>query len=559
MDRMMVSIGDFLKNAGLVGLMYLLEESDAVEDEDYGIADNKQGLWLKRDFVIQADWTDMYFKAFVKKYGSSSVYQSVLDKIEEILEQAEHGEWEKVNGKENLKFINDKLLSNSYRSGFENIKGFVDYSEEYELLKTSKLKENMGKEELCQRLQKLRQFLIQPCCKETFSMKSIIYNYINRFWDGKSFLLRANAAKDMKKMFDVDFSEPLRRYASASHGKAKDRCIDCDELIDAKEKVSIAFMKEQADDLTRKRSAFWNCKVDAYLCPMCTFVYSLAPLGFTLIGNRFVFLNVNKDIKELLGANPEYGRAAYDAVRQEDEKYSSWIARSVDILLQEKGKELGNIQVITRGRGEGDGYTFDVIARDVLEILNDEKIRKDLDRLSKHPYVKVGKDYWNIHEETVLNILRYRRQYGMINRLLKMAMENNGIVFSAAPIYDIQLRTNLLRGKKGCASVGGELMNRYKVRDEGYELRNALLKVKGTEDDACIRGTIYQLLNALSVGNVEHFMEVVMRVYCSTKLKVPDAFIECLKDHDTFIEYGYAFLLGLQGSHREKKEEKVDE
>lgn len=102
-------------------------------------------------------------------------------------------------------------------------------------------------------------------------------------------------------------------------------------------------------------------------------------------------------------------------------------------------------------------------------------------------------------------------------------------------------------------------MNRYKVRDEGYELRKALLGAKGTEDDACIRGTIYQLLNALSVGNVEHFMEVVMRVYCSTKLKVPDAFIECLKDHDTFIEYGYAFLLGLQGSHREKKEEKVDE
>ena len=140
-----------------------------------------------------------------------------------------------------------------------------------------------------------------------------------------------------------------------------------------------------------------------------------------------------------------------------------------------------------------------------------------------------------------------------------MAMENNGIVFSAAPIYDIQLRTNLLRGKKGCASIGGELMNRYDVGKEGYKLRMAFLGAKGTEDDACIRGTIYQLLNALSVGNVEHFMEVVMRVYCSTKLKIPNVFIDFLKDHDTFIEYGYAFLLGLQGCNYEKKEEKVDE
>ena len=296
MDRITVSIGDFLKNAGVVGLKYMLEKLDAVEGDDYGTADNKQSLWLKRDFVIQADWTDMYFKAFVEKFGSTSAYQLALDKIEEILEQAEHGEWDKVNCKESLKFINDKLLSNSYRSGFENIKGRVDDWEEYELLKTSKLKENVGKEELCRRLQRLRQFLIQPLCEETFSMKSIIYNYINRFWDGKSFLLRANAAKDMRKMFDTDFSEPLRKYASVSHEKAKERCIDCDGRMDAKEKVSIAFMKDQADDLTRKRSAFWNCKVDAYLCPMCAFIYSLAPLGFTLIGNRFVFLNVNKKL-----------------------------------------------------------------------------------------------------------------------------------------------------------------------------------------------------------------------------------------------------------------------
>ena len=102
-------------------------------------------------------------------------------------------------------------------------------------------------------------------------------------------------------------------------------------------------------------------------------------------------------------------------------------------------------------------------------------------------------------------------------------------------------------------------MNRYMVREKGYELRNVLLKAKGSNDDACIRGTIYQLLNALSVGNVEHFMEVIMRIYCSTKLQVPNTFIEFLKDRDTFVEYGYAFLLGLQGSHYEKKEEKVND
>ena len=558
MEEIKLLIGDFLKNAGLVGLKYLLDASDAEEEIDYGIAEDKQGLWLDRQFVVNADWTDMYFKAFVKRYGELTNYQLVLDKIGDILEKAGQPEWDKKTCKEDLKFINEKLLSKSYQSGFANIKDHIENPDVYELLKSHKLKENMEKEELCARLQQLMIFLQQPLCKETFSMKSIIYNYINRFWDGKSFLLRANASKDMKSVFDVDFSEPFRRYAAADHKKAKDMCIDCAGKIDAKEKVSIAFMKDQADDLTRKRSAFWNCKVDAYLCPACAFVYSLAPLGFTLAGRTFVFVNMNQNIDLLLRANSSDGKMAIDLKREEKERYASWIARTINLLLQEKDRELGNIQVIARGMGESDRYTFDVISKDILKFLNDKSIRNDLEQLGRYPYVKTGREYWNVHETVILNLLRYHNQYEVIGKLLKMALEGEGFLFKASFVYDIQLRSSLARKKDKTMNTGGEVMNRYAVRERGYELRNALLGAKGTSDNVCIRGTIYQLLNALSVGNVEHFMEVIMRVYCSTRLQVPDAFIEFLKDRDTFTEYGYAFLLGLQGSHYEKKEEKVN-
>ncbi len=554
-----MTLGDFLKNAGMVGLWYLLEESEAVNGDDYGTTDDGQSIWLSKEYVINADWTDLYFKAFVKRYGSLTAYQAALDKIEKILKEAEREDWNPKGCKEDLKFINDKLLSNSYQSGFGNIKERIGKPEIYERLKTAKLKESMGTDELCIRLRELSEFLREPLCEETFSMKSIIYNYINRFWDGKSFLLRANASKDMREMFEADFSEPLRKYAGASHEKAKDMCIDCSERIDAKEKVSIAFMKEQADDLTRKRSAFWNCKVDAYLCPMCAFIYSLAPLGFTLVGKTFVFINRNQDVTELLNANPSHGKLARGTGQEENEKYSLWIARTIDLLLQEKSRELGNIQVVARGTGENDRYIFDVIAKDILTLLNDEMIRQDLDNLGKYPYVKSGKDYWNVHETVILNILRYRSQYGMINQLMKMAMENDGLLLKAGLVYDVQLRTRLLQ-RKNNEKYGGDLVKqRYIVREKGYELRKALLGAKGTQDDSCIRGTVYQLLNALSVSNVEHFMEVIMRVYCSTKLQVPDIFIEFLKDRDAFVEYGYAFLLGLQGSHIKKEEEKVNE
>ena len=230
-------------------------------------------------------------------------------------------------------------------------------------------------------------------CKETFSMKSIIYNYINRFWDNKSFLLIANASKDMKKIFDADFSEPLKLYVKKEDKKSKDMCIDCNRQIDSKDRVSIAFMKEQADDLNRKRSAFWNCKVDAYLCPICAFIYSLVPLGFTLVGKTFVFVNMNQNVTQLLTVNPSSGKLVYTAQQEENEKYSSWVARTIDLLLQEKSKELGNIQVVTRGIGENERYTFDIMPRDILILFNDKDVRDDLDKLSKSPYVKSWKRF----------------------------------------------------------------------------------------------------------------------------------------------------------------------
>jgi CRISPR-associated protein Cst1 len=64
---------------------------------------------------------------------------------------------------------------------------------------------------------------------------------------------------------------------------------------------------------------------------------------------------------------------------------------------------------------------------------------------------------------------------------------------------------------------------------------------------------IYQLLNALSVKNKEKFMDIILRVYCSSKLSknivIPDAFINMLGNTELFQQYGYAFVLGLRGSH----------
>lgn len=574
MERYIVTMGDFLKNAGIVGMKYMLDFSKAKENIDYGIAKNKQGLWLSREFILNADWTDMYFKAFVNYFGPSTVYQGIIDKIQSCLEKID-GEWDpKKEEKEAIKFINDKLLSNSYQAGFANIEKKVDKPEVYLELKKSKLSDKMEKTQLKTRLEDIKILLEQPLCKETFTMKSVIYTYINRFWDGKCFLLRANAKKDMREIFEKDFSEPLRKYCINDHKKSKDLCLDCAMPIDTKEKVSIAFMREMADDLTRKKSAFWNCKVDAFLCPLCAFTYALVPLGFQLFVNKFVFVNVNENVMALFSANNKQRKEKMQEKRKEDEKYAAWFARILGVVLSEKTKELPNIQVILRGIQAEDKYMFSIVSKDAINILKEEHVKKALEFIEKHPYVKAGSEFVNVHERVVMNIISYRNQYTLLNQILKLSLENQGVLPLAYWIYVVQIWTGIVRREKKNEYQNEQknelkkcekderrniALSRIMMRNSGYELRKAIMYARGVDTDDCMRGNIYQLLNALSVKNQEKFMDIVIRMYSSSKDKnlfIPDGFVYMLGNKETFLEYGYAFVLGLKGSHPENENKK---
>lgn len=183
METIKITKGDFLKNAGIVGMWNMLLVSDAKQgvNEDFWLDEEEQVLCISGEFAENADWTDLYFKTFVEIYGPVCTYQEILNRIEKGREFIQKEEELKAI-KDDLKYINDKMLSNSYKSGFDNICDKIEAPEVYEKLKVSKLNVKMEPGELLERLSELEEFLKQPLCRETFCMKSIIYNYINRFW-----------------------------------------------------------------------------------------------------------------------------------------------------------------------------------------------------------------------------------------------------------------------------------------------------------------------------------------------------------------------------------------
>ena len=461
LDKYVITLGDFLKNAGIVGFRYMLESAEAKENVDFGITEDGQGLWLDMNFALIADWTDMYFKACVQYFGPSTVYQGVLDRIERCLDKIQTGKWNPgKEEKEDLKFISDKLLSNSYQAGFENIKNGIDMP------------------------------------------------------------------------------------------------------IGPKEKNSIAFMNEVGDDFTRKRSAFWDCKADAFLCPGCTFVYALSPLGFRLFANKFVFVNLNNNIRALLESNSKTDKDSANSEKAEGEKYSQWFAKTINILLKEKMQEISNIQVILRGIRAEDRYLLGIVHKGMLDIIKVSSVSKALQLLGKFPYIKIRNEFVNVHETVVINLLQYRNQYQLLNQLLKAAIEEDAFNFYVNCVYEVQLQSEIIYFIE--EQKRKEIAMYTSMKRSGSDLRKAIMASKGVSSGECLRGIEYQLLNALSVRNVDKFMDVVLRLYSSygsqknekgQQLLVPTGLVQMLGDQEKFTRYGYAFVMGLEGCY-EKKEDK---
>lgn len=580
MDRIEITLGDFLKNAGIVGMKYLLEHGGAIEGEDYGM--EPQFLWISRDYAfkeLKEKLTDMYFEAFVYYMGQSTAYQTVLEKLKYYIDNEDNLKSEDTKKqkqrKKDLKFINDKLLANSYQSGFKNIENEIEKPEVYKKLQgkvtdemepdpdlKGKLTDKIDPEKLIKRMKELKEFLEQSLCKETFCMKSIMYSYINRFWGGKCFLSTQSKVKDedMHKLFEEDFSKPFISYLENDHTKNKDLCIDCNMPMGTKEKVSITFMNDVADDLTRKKSAFWNYKVDAYLCPCCALIYALVPLGFQLAGNKFIFINTNESVKMLLSSNKKAGKIQEESKKKENETYTLWFARLMNLVLNEKVKELTNVQVILKGKEEKDQYIFSILHKDILTILKDNTIQKYLSRLATCRSVKEGSSSLSLYEMAVMNILKYQNQYTLINRMLKLSIENEDTLFGASSLYELQIRVNDIKNYKfeneEDNEGGKRIMETTRtMRKNGFVLRTELLKKNGADlsDDSCLRGRLYQLINALSVGNKYKFMEIVLRLYCSCQKSIPSEFVLLLEEQENFLNNGYAFVLGLKGSYKNKE------
>ena len=554
-----VSLDTFLYNAGIVGFIQVLENAKAERDKDYII--NGQDLSISKKFLKKSDLSQLYIDSMIKKFGDKTRIYKTIQYIEHIINSKEI---EEENFKEEMNFIIGSLEADGIKTSYKVLKKYkipINIEENINEVKNIIKDKSYDINEIKKYLQKILNDFKNDKIKQNLLMKNIIYNKIKLFWKDKAFLSKNNSDKDLKEVFNNSFEEPLKNMIEDKK-EYKYNCITCDTKI--QRNIDTTFLFEVGVDTNRKKSAFWNCNPDSFICPLCNFIYACSPMGFIEIGNNnLVFVNYNDSIEYLIKMNAS--EEFKEDIKYKNEKYLFY-NKIIQKILSIKTKELNSFQVITRNDKH---YSSNIIGKDALQVIQTRK--SDLKFISNFSIKTSNDEYINMFEECLDNILNFRNQWLLIFKVLKNDNKNNRVIYSVLfSILQIQITQKNIHKKGGIMKKKINLS--YFAGKSGDEMRKIIIGVnndmnlsdeQNKEADNKLRGLVYQLINSVYTNNKDIFFSNITRLYTGMNIVIPTIFTNIFEDDEYFKEIGFAYILGLKGAYdkdaydnKENKKEK---
>lgn len=512
MEEFDITLNNFLFNSGVLGFYRIIQH---VEKEEL-IKINGNTLTIKSE--ILNDFENDYINTMLSTFGEDTRWDKIVNHKNDItlIDINEN----KKQFENIFKFVKQSVESASYRSGYESIKNISEINP-YDLLQQSKEADDNKKEEI---LLKIIDHVEKY--KEVYCMKDIIYTKINCFWEGRAFLNRSANRNNIKEEYKKSFVEPAKKYLD-NMKESEYKCIECGNSISKSEASGMSWLCDVGVDMNRKKSGFWNFNEDAFLCPICSLIYSCVPLGFNIIGNDGIFVNNNESFELLRSDNVEYDKDSLVEQTSFESAYNKTIQRYVNRITNNEYStrekhEPSNIQVITRvGNKDNKHYVFNVISKDKLEIIGD--CTKDFEILSKT----------KVYQEVLNNLLYGIKQYNLIDRILKQ--DDN--IETVKNILNIELAS-----KRGGKKMKEEL---EEMIEAGESLRKTMY-VNG-ENANKLKSYYYKLQGALKANSIEKFMQIFTMFYGSMGKPMPNskAMVDLMSDPDKFRLLGYAYVYGL--------------
>lgn len=523
-----------LFNAGVLGLHKLLEYSGY---SDYQI--KEQEISVNKDFFLKHDFAtlylDMIFECFEVESSFYSFINTDYDKVDDSV----------------IKKIN--ILKQKTPLTVCEIYGNIEFPRRLqEINQLSNIEDKKLK------IKETQQYLIEN--KDIYRYlvigdvtRSILGQYFGTF----AFLenkhkIRTKDGQNFESSLDDFLFDKLRKYIEniesyEEYNPKHAICFECRNTYTKTKKdfVELKFLNDFVDDPDKKKSVFWNNASDALVCPLCAFIYALMPFGFIPVARGTyskdrLFINSNDSIDGLISTNLSVSREKEMSLKNNKFVVLNTI---VEKEIAEKQREIDNIELIFRHCYEKKSfYSFDIIGKDILEGI--KKSQKNLqDLITKR--VKNQDEWIDVFNKVLNNILSYQNQWDFLYTLFKL--EAN--IYVLNNVFQIQINQNSIKeGRNSMKEVDGKIKS---AKLSGIELQ----KYFGKEAENKLRSYIYKLVNALSVGNKEIFLDTVIRMYSGINKEIPNTFINLFAGDESFKEIGYAYLLGLKSEFKNEKEE----
>ncbi|NRO20556.1 hypothetical protein IMAU60211_00854 [Lactobacillus helveticus] len=566
-------INSWLENAGIVGLTRILKANSRYR-RSYKEKENTLEVYPK----VFDNFSDLYFNFFIKNYGQATRYWRIVSEENFLKSLKENGfkDFDNKKLKELTDWFDNVLKYSVNSASYKKVIKFInsDYDIKAEVKDCNKKIRTLNKknfltkspeeakeilQELINQLLKAIEYFSTDQARKYFPAKTLSYTVINKAWNGVSFLNPQAKNLDFYDDYQNYFVAPVQKYLQEDHSKDKYICSTCGRPIKRLE-YSYGFLNDMGYDLNRKTSNAWNFKNDLYICPVCQFLYSLVPAGFTYnMASQGIFINENSSIRNLQGKNDATFNSMMRDIRSNTQT-SPYRAFSAAFRVAEASGQnaaLANIQLITYNN---DHYNFQIIP-----IVASKVLIKAVEK--KYTVKQTGevKSYLaNLYNAGISNF-RGAGYYSILDNVLN-CLFNNTNLFSI--IQELELLK--VGNTAGCyyntfqimtvIRMNGWFLNElHKYRrsenpmkveeDKLTKARGCGMHVRmGYDNENKAKTLAYKMLEAIRANSTDRFMELLLNAYLYLDKTVPKIFIETQSNTEVFKEYAFAFIAGLIGS-----------
>ena len=566
-------INSWLENAGIVGLTRILKANTRYR-KSYKEKENT----LEVDPKVFDNFSDLYFNFFIKNYGQATRYWRIVSEENFLKSLKDNGfkDFDNKRLKELTDWFDNVLKYSVNSASYKKVIKFInsDYDIKAEVKDCNKKIRTLNKknfltkspeeakeilQELINQLLKAIEYFSTDQARKYFPAKTLSYTVINKAWNGVSFLNPQAKNLDFYDDYQNYFVAPVQKYLQEDHSKDKYICSTCGRPIKRLE-YSYGFLNDMGYDLNRKTSNAWNFKNDLYICPVCQFLYSLVPAGFTYnMASQGIFINENSSIRNLQGKNDATFNSMIRDIRSNTQTspYRAFSAAFRDAEVSGQNAALANIQLITYNN---DHYNFQIIP-----IVASKVLIKAVEK--KYTVKQTGevKSYLaNLYNAGISNF-RGAEYYSILDNVLNCLFNNTNL-------FRIIQELELLKvgNTAGCyyntfqimtvIRMNGWFLNelhKYRRSENAMKVEeDKLTKARGCgmhvrmgyDNENKAKTLAYKMLEAIRANSTDRFMELLLNAYLYLDKTVPKIFIETQSNTEVFKEYAFAFIAGLIGS-----------